>query len=123
MTYELSWYIPDRVLSLGISGKYTLEDARQVNLLILQELDRISKPLILFIDAMGMQRPDNFQGIRSTQTYMNHQKLKRIVVAANDRVVKLAMMVIFNISRADLTLFDSIEQANTQIQKQVTNFK
>ena len=115
MSYELSWHTPDRVLFLHISGDYTTEDAKYVNGLILQELNTHQHPLVLLIDAMAMNRPSNFQELRNLQTFMNHPKMKRIVVAASDRFVKLAMTVVFNISRAAFNLSDTVEVAKTYV--------
>lgn len=112
---KLSWYLPDKVIYLHISGDYTLEDSRQVNTAIIEELEHRQEDLVLVIDAMEMNRPYNFDQIRSTQTYMNHQNLKHIYAVTTDRVVKLALMIIFNISRAQLYLFDDIKAVNTAL--------
>lgn len=112
MPYELSWRVPGKVLSLSLSGKYTVENAKAVNQLITKELDQSQSPLLLVIDALNMERPYHFDSIRALQTYMDHQNLKHIYIVAADKVVKLSMMVIFNLSRARLHMFDSIEKAN-----------
>lgn len=108
----LSWYVPGKVLRLYIPGDYSLEDSRFVNALILRELDQSQDDLILLIDATQMNRPYNFDQIRATQTYQNHPKLKYIYTATADRVVKLGMLIIFNISRAQLHLADTIDEAD-----------
>lgn len=122
MAYELSWYIPNRILYLSILGDYALDDARLVNRNIIEELENSPHDLMLFIDGMEMKRLHNFQEIRSSQEYMDHPKLKRIFVATNDRLVKLAMMVIFNLSHAYLTIFDDVEKADVTIQRQFSDF-
>ena len=112
MPYKLSWHIPGKVLSLSLSGNYSLDAAKEVNRRINNELDKSQTPLLLLIDAVKMDRPYHFDSIRAVQTYMDHQNLKQIYVVAADRVVKLSMLVIFNLSRARLQLCDNVEKAN-----------
>ena len=119
MAYELSWHIPGKVMLLSLSGEYSLEDAKAVNLSIMDELARSRVPLMLLIDAAQMARPLNFQELRATQTYMDHGNLKRIVVVAHDRLVKLAMMVIFNLGHAYFSLCDDFAKANTICQREL----
>lgn len=99
---ELSWYSPGKVMCLRISGDYAVEDSRQFNAAIIEELDQSPDDLVLLIDATEMNRPYHFDQIRATQTYKDHRKLKRIYIAAGDHLVKLALMIIFNLSRAQL---------------------
>lgn len=118
MAYELSWYVADKVLMLSVVGDYTLQDARQANQLIVEKLAQSRSPLLLLIDAGKMRRPYNFQELRTTQTYMDHNMLKRIVVVADDRLVMLAMMVIFNLGHAYLSMFNDLEKANTFLERE-----
>lgn len=116
MPYQLSWHLPDQVLALSLSGEYTLPEAEEVNDFVGRELKRVKRPITLLIDATHMERPHNFQELRAAQTYMYHRYLDHIMVASNDKVIKLAMMIIFNMSRAYFTVFDSLDQAVAQIQ-------
>ena len=118
MAYELNWHVPDKVLFLRLSGDYLLDDAREVNRLITKELDARQEALSLLIDVTEMNRPVNFVGIRTVQTYMQHRNLQHIYIAASDRLVKLAMIVIFNLGWAYLHMFDDLEKATLGLQKQ-----
>ncbi|QPC83286.1 hypothetical protein G4Y79_02605 [Phototrophicus methaneseepsis] len=121
MPYQLTWQVDDKVLLLALRGTYTLEEAAEANRLILDKLKQSQSPLILLIDATKMNRPYNFSDLRSVQTYMDDHHLKHIYVAADDRLVKLAMMVIFNLSRAYLHVCRDVEQANVLLNKQLVN--
>ena len=115
MSYELSWRIPGKVLSLSLSGTYTLEAAEEVNRLINDRLNASQSPLMLLINALEMDRPYHFERIRALQTYMDHENLKNIYIVAVDNVVKLSLLVIFNLGRARLQLCDNVEKANRLI--------
>lgn len=119
MGYQLRWHTPNKALLLTIEGEYTLENAREVNRMVTHELDQSSIPLAILIDAIRMNRPYNFHDMRAVQTYMDHRQLKHIYVATNDRLVKLAMMVIFNLSRAHLHLFDDVDKAQWILQRYI----
>lgn len=119
MAYKLSWHVPERVLFLSLSGDYTVEDAKEVNRLITLELDRSQQPLSILIDVTEMNRPVNFVSIRAVQTYMRHRNLQHIYIAASDRLVKLAMIVIFNLGWAYLHTFDDMENATLLLQRQL----
>jgi hypothetical protein len=121
MGYELNWHIQHKVLSLTLVGDYTIEEAREVNQLILDELEQRQTALIIFINATQMKRPHNFGDIRSVQTFMDHRQLKHIYVTSADRLVKLAMMVIFNLARAPLNMFDDLNEAQFMLDRQLAN--
>ncbi|MBC8099598.1 MAG: hypothetical protein H7Y11_09150 [Armatimonadetes bacterium] len=122
MAYEVSWHIPDKILLLRLSGDYTLDEGREVDTLLLKALNDSPTNMGVLIDARAMNRPYNFQAIRDTQTYMNHRHASYIFVVASDRIIKLAMLVIFNLSHAYLITFDDFEAAQTRIQRQLSSF-
>lgn len=109
--YVLSWYIPDKVMMLCVHGDYTAEEAADVNRQIMDALDHSAGRLSLLIDAQQMGRPREFQEIRALQTYMNHPRLTHVYAVAADRVVRLALLVIFNLARAQFMLVDNLAHA------------
>lgn len=111
--------MPDKVLLLTLSGDYALPDAWQVNQSMVDALDRSMSPLMLVIDARHMNRPHNFQELRGAQTYMHHDNLRRIIFVADDRIVMLAMIAIFNLGRAALMMFNDFHKANTFLDREV----
>lgn len=120
MTCELTWHTADKVLLLSIVGDYTINDVVEVNRRITEQLDNSSTPLSIVIDATKMDRPFNFSRIRDVQSYMNHSNLENIFVAAEDRVVRLAMLVIFSLTRAHFEVFDSLERTTKALERQLS---
>ncbi len=116
MSYDLAWHTLNRVLILTIQGDYALDDAQVVNRLVLDQLNLCQSPLSIIIDARKMSRPYNFNEIRAAQTYMDHRQLKHIYTVAGDPVVKLAMMVIFNLCRAHFHIMNEMSLAIRMIQ-------
>ncbi len=111
-SFTVSWYVEDRIILLSIIGDYSAADAKAANHEISDILDNTDRPLLLLIDASRMDRPFNFQRIRALQTFMNHQRLKHIFVVADDKLVTLAMMVIFNMGRAYLHMYSTHAEAD-----------
>lgn len=118
MAYELSWYAPDKVLTLTLSGSHNASEAVEADQLIVQALEQSLSPLQLIIDARAMARPRNFQELRSALTFMNHGNLRRIIAIADDRVVMLAMIAIFNIARAPLTMLNDFHKAGAFLERE-----
>ncbi|MEO1165163.1 MAG: hypothetical protein AAFV98_15355 [Chloroflexota bacterium] len=119
MSYELEWHTSDKVLLLTLSGNYSVDEAKEANRLILDELDQADNLVFILIDAMNMTRPYNFGEIRAVQSFMDHRNLSHIYVGTGDRLVKLAMMVIFNLSRAYLHICDDTDKANFMLERQL----
>ncbi len=119
MPYELVWHIPEKVLKLEIIGEYTPEIAKEANDCIVEELNRSATPLLLLMDATQMARPYRFQEIRATQHFMNHHKLRYIFVATNDKLIRLSIVIIFNLSRAFVQLYGTAEEAQQAIETRI----
>lgn len=117
MAYELSWYAPHVALYLRIEGNYSLQEAQEVNSLLLPELDHSPDNLVLVLDATNWQHPINLDQIRNSQTYKDHPKLKHIYVVAKDDSAALATQIIFNISRACLHVFDDVDTVETVLNR------
>jgi hypothetical protein len=119
MDSELSWYFPGKAMRLRISGDYPLESSLKINSAIIEELEKSQGDLTLLIDATEMNRPYNFDQIRGSQSYMDHQNLRHICIVTRDRLVKLAMMVIFNTSRAQLHMFDNVQKVDAFLHRHI----
>jgi hypothetical protein len=117
MAYELTQDALNKALVLTLTGDYLVEEAKEANQRIVNELTQSHTQLSLLINAMDMNRPYNFSDIRTIHTFMDHLKLKSIYVATGDRLVKLSMMIIFNLSRASLHICEDMEKATSMLQK------
>lgn len=119
MAYKLTWQIPRKALLLTLSGEYTLANAKEVNQQITDLLDENNSAAILLIDATAMKPSYGFDQIRASQKYMDHPKMKTILVASKEKLVTLSMMIIFNAGRASFQHFDNLEKATRTLQGRV----
>ena len=107
------------MLTLTLSGGYSLNEAAQADQMIVNALNQSLSPLQLVLDARSMTRPRNFQELRAAQSFMNHDNLRRIIAISDDRVVMLAMIAIFNLGRAPLTMFSDFHKAGAFLEREV----
>lgn len=121
MMHELSWEIPGRLLALRLNGHYTIEEAEIVNQVITEKLNQADERLMLLVDGTNMKRPYNFEMIRSSQTYMNHKNLKMLFVIAEDKLIRLSLMVIYNLSKAQFVMADNQEHLQKLFQTFIRN--
>ena len=104
MAHKLSWKLPGQVMTLNINGHYAIDEAQAINQIITDELEKTSGGLMLVIDASDMKRPVNFEMIRASQTFMDHEKLTMLIVVAKDKLIRLSLMVIFNLTKAKFVM-------------------
>lgn len=119
MAHKLAWHMSEEVLLLTLSGNFTNMEAEEVNQTINDELEVGESGRILLIDASDLIAPVHFESIRRSLTFMNDQHLKSIYVVAGNKLTRLAMLVIFNLGKASLKLFNSVEQADHQLRAQL----
>jgi len=118
MSYEIDWYLPEQILHLVITDYFSADDAVEVNQVVKGALNSHPDGLSLFIDATQMERPRNFDRIRGIFTFMTDRNLNYIYIATEDRLVKLSMMVIFSLSRAQVVMSDSREMTIMKMKRQ-----
>lgn len=114
MTYELDWYVPDQILQLRLMGQPALHQFQRLNQEIIQALDEAQNDLWLMVDVQGLSHMlPGWETIRTSQTYMYHPRLTFIVIVTDrrNRLVRLMMMILYNLSRAGLKIFDSWDDA------------
>ncbi len=122
MGYELSWHIPARVMFLRLSAEPTPLEFEAINKSIVANLNQADKKLLLLIDVSDF-KPNAliWDRIRASQTYVSHDNLEYALVIGqkNNRLVRLMMLVLFNVSKAGLKFFETLEEANTFLQRTV----
>src|SRR5690606_14230471 len=102
-SYDLSWGPGDRVIYLRIRGVFSPGEAASLNHQLTEWLNngaQNSTSFILAIDATGISTLMQFEQVRAVQHYMFHPALKYIFVAADNKLVRLSFMVMFNTSPA-----------------------
>lgn len=121
MGYALSWYVPGKVLYLQISRDTALNDFKAVNQEMLDYLNE-GEMLHLVIDVTGFDPylllP--WEYVRASQTYVSHNNLESVLVAPYTRnpLVRLMMLVLFNLSRAELNFFKTFEEVDAFLKRQ-----
>lgn len=114
MTYDLSWQIQDKVIYLRITEKTTFPDYPEINQQILDMLNRVRQAVYLILDLSAI-KPTTlpWDQLRLTQRYTEHMWLKHVLIIGNpeDRLLRLMMLVLFNMSTAQLNFYKSLSEA------------
>lgn len=119
MTYNIFWQIPDQVLCMELEGHLQLDDFNQINYAVISHLDSVTENpgIALLISAARLNGvPQAFQQLRASQTYVERRDLTHIVVVTTNKMVRLMMLLTFNLSRPSLRFFDDLDHAHRFLQ-------
>ncbi|MFN8373567.1 MAG: hypothetical protein U0694_11925 [Anaerolineae bacterium] len=115
MGYQLSWRIPQRAVYLKLDIETSLAEFEEINRLIVGYLNQCEKRLFLMIDVNDF-KPNAliWDRIRASQKYVSHEKLEYVLIVGQNtnRLIRLMMLVLFNISRAGLKFVETFEEAD-----------
>ncbi len=116
MAFQVFWQAPHRVLCVKLEGAMSLDDFIQINQAVNDHLgdETTNRSVALLVD---ITRPANtrerFEQLKASQTYILRRDLKFILVVGNNKLMRLMMLLIFNLSKPSLRFFDNMAPALT----------
>jgi len=112
MSHKLVWRPTDRVLTLTLTGEVSLTDFVNVSADMDVTLDSVTDPLVLIVDAENVRLiRSGLPQTRTSLSYRESRLVEHLLVVANDKIVRLTLLVVFNINRPVLRFFDHMDQA------------
>jgi hypothetical protein len=76
----------------------------------------------ILIDANDFVATHQTTGLlRDTQKYMNHPNLDSAFIVADNKLIRLITLMAFSISRAKMTQFNTMEMAESWLQRLSSN--
>ncbi|MCU0497168.1 MAG: STAS/SEC14 domain-containing protein [Anaerolineae bacterium] len=117
MPYQVQWEIPESILRVRLWGHVTLEDFIAINHLINEAIAMLTPEtqVSLLVDVNEAHSvPQTFNDLKASQTYAraSNSRIKYIlVVCGNNKLLRLMMLLIFNLARPSLQFFDTPVQA------------
>jgi len=116
--YKLSWLIPQRVMYLRLSGTTTLEELENINRFISSGLEETSEQVALVIDATDSNGfAVGIDQLRASQRYGQHPRLKSIIVLGTNKLIRLMLVIVFNVATASLKFCQNLDEANTLLKQ------
>lgn len=116
MSYEVSWDTPGKVLRLKMFDAMPLEAFIEIDRQINEHLQEYNQRIILIVDASGAKiAPYGIEKIKISQTYLHNQLIEQLVVISNNKLNRLAMLLLFNLCRPRLQFCDSFDQVQRYI--------
>jgi hypothetical protein len=119
--YQVDWEIPQSVLRVQLTAHVTLPEFVEVNRMVTDKLNTVSADagIALMVNVNeALSVPQAFNQLRLSQTYAtsSNSRLKYIlIVCGNNRLMRLMMLLTFNLCRPSLQFFDTPAQALTFI--------
>lgn len=117
MPYRVYWEAPNAMLYLKLSGDVSLQEFIEIDREITRYLasDKLEEKLTLLVDVNDAKSvPQSFNQLKASQTYASvyNSKLSYIlVVSGGNKLMRLMMMLTFNLCRPSLQFFDTPMQA------------
>lgn len=118
MAYALSWYIPEHVLCLSITGQPTLQELEEINQEVIKILDTCNSKVSLLINAgelkSGYQTTNQ---LRDSQKYGNHTHMESILVVSDNKLTRLVTLMAFGVSKAFFMQFNDFARVEDYLKR------
>lgn len=115
MPYQVNWEVPQVILNLQLLDDVTMPEFASINDEINSHLPHTSSdvPLALMIDMTHTRSvPKDFKALMASQRYATTRSpIKWILVISSNRLMRLMMMLTYNLCRPQLHFFDTKEEA------------
>ena len=114
MTSRVCWYVPQQILYVELKGNLSLEDFNQINQAIISKLDNdvAGHRVAVLVDiTQPSHAPRAFEQVRTSQTFLQRHDIRFILVAGNNKLMRLIATLIFNLGKPSLKFFDDVDQA------------
>jgi hypothetical protein len=101
------------LLSLTLQGNLSEQDFSQMNELVTRSLDAINESRVaLVVNALGAKTvPRNFKQLQASQTFSQRKDLKWLLVVTDNKLIRLMMLLTYNLSRPSLRFFSTEREA------------
>jgi hypothetical protein len=116
MPYQINWETPEAVLSLRLLDQVTFQEFVEIDRSITAHLNEGSpdSAIVLIVDVtQATSVPQSFNELKTSQTYATaaNLRLKWILVVSSNRLMRLMMLLTFNLCRPTLRFFDTLVDA------------
>lgn len=111
MPYEIYWEVPDSVLLIKLLGHVSLDDFYDINEGVLDYLDRrahYQRIAVVVETNSAASVPQQFQNLKASQTFVESDDVRWLLVSANNKFLRLMMLLTYNLSKPSLHFFDSV---------------
>jgi len=108
----MHWDVPETVLCLKLAGRLTNEEFHNINKEIVAALTERhdDRPIALVVDTLEVKSiPPNYSQLNASQTYANRDDIKYLMIIGKNKLIRLMMLLIYNLCRARLRFSDDYE--------------
>lgn len=112
---EISTDTDESILLLTFRGKLVAEDARKLNEMLLEQLERLDKAVTLIIDSeeMKVDPRTDFRSVQRQLTYTSSPALEHIYIISANKLTRLWMLLIHKRAQVKIDFIDDIADVVT----------
>ena len=112
MSYEIKWYVPNRVLHLHITGKVGYQENNEMNAKLTDEIHSGQAPVHLIIElAKDVTVPVDISAL-SKGTPIRDKMVGRAVLVGANGILRFLGQMVANLAHADVKLVTSMDEAH-----------
>jgi hypothetical protein len=115
VTYRVFWQVPQEILCIELAGDLSIDDFNHINQAVTDQLgtEATNRHVALVVDVTRPGHiPTAVAQLRETQTYVLRRDLNMILVAGSNKLLRLMMLLTFNLCRPRLNFFDTMDEAS-----------
>jgi hypothetical protein len=112
MSYEIKWYVPNRVLHLHITGKVGYQENNEMNAKLTDEIHSGQAPVHLIIElAKDVTVPVDISAL-SKGTPIRDKMVGRAVLVGANGILRFLGQMVANLAHADVKLVTSMDEVH-----------
>lgn len=122
MPYQVEWEQPQSVLRLRLLDQVTFQEFVDIDRDISELLKTISADahIALLVDANETSGvPRAYNEIKTSQTFATRRnsQIRLILIVTNNKLIRLMMLLIYNLCRPMIHMFDTMAQAQAFVSR------
>jgi hypothetical protein len=115
MAFSMSWYIPDRVMLLKISGHATADDVKQINQLVIDNRPPFGLMVHQIIDITEMTKPPSFGALRQHTHVTEAGDGYLVIIGSMNRMMEFVLVSIAQVKNMRLIVVSSLAEAIAEL--------
>lgn len=111
MAFSMSWYIPDRVMLMKISGQVTADDVQQMDQLVVDNRTIAGRTVHQCIDVTEMTKPPSLGALRQHAHVTDESDGYVIIIGSINRMVEFVLLSIAQVKNIRMIVVPTLDQA------------
>jgi hypothetical protein len=112
MAYEVSWYMPKRVIITRMSGDVDLQEVRESHMVITQLGEEVSHRVHVIMDMSGVTTfPTSLMRLSRVLGTVDDRRFGWVLIVSSDPVLRFLLTTLGKLMKARMRIFNESESA------------